>query len=93
MYACTLYIITWQREVRLIYMHDPEDAQCPRESADIPVNPRARPCYKIYVTLSLVVYSIAHNYQRQTTLHARYNVVRRYHIRRSHVSDAEKNTR
>ena len=47
----------------LTYTNDPEGVQHPRESADISVKPLARPCYKIYVTLSLVMYSIAPNYQ------------------------------
>ena len=45
-----------------MYMHDLEGAQRLRESADISVKPRARPCYNIYVTLSMVLYSFAHIY-------------------------------
>ena len=74
-----------------IYTHDPEGMQRPRESADISVKPRARPCYNIYVTLSLVACCIALNYRWQTTLQVRYNMVRRYHYR-SHILDTEKNT-
>ena len=43
------------------YTHDPEGAQRPRESVDISVKPRARPCYYVYVTFSMVVYCIARN--------------------------------
>ena len=46
----------------------PKGAQRPRESADISVKPLARPCYNIYVTLSIVVYSTARNYLGITTL-------------------------
>ena len=46
----------------------PKGAQRPRESADISVKPRARLCYNIYVTLSIVVYSAARNYPGITML-------------------------
>ena len=39
----------------------PKGAQCPKECADISVKPRVCPCYNIYVTLSVLMYSIAHN--------------------------------
>ena len=52
----------------------------PRESADISVKPRARLCYNIYVTFSVVVYSDARNYPGVTTLSVRYYAVRGYHI-------------
>ena len=32
------------------------------------IETQVRPCYKIYVTLSIVVYSIAHSYPGITTL-------------------------
>ena len=46
----------------------PEGAQHPRESADISVKPQACPCYNIYVTLSVIVFSAACNYPGITTL-------------------------
>ena len=53
--------------------------QHPRESVDISVKSQARPCYNIYVTLSIVVYSIDRNYPGTTTLKVRYYVVKCYH--------------
>ena len=61
-------------------MHDPEGAQRLRESVDISVKPQARPCYNIYVTLSVVVYSFAHIYGGIIALQVMYYTVRRYHI-------------
>ena len=55
----TLYIVTWQRGVWLMYMHDLKGAQHLRESVDISIKPWARLCYNIYVTLSIVVCCIA----------------------------------
>ena len=54
-------------------------AQHPRESTDISVKLQARPCYNIYVTLSIVVYSINGNYPGITTLKVRYYVVKYYY--------------
>ena len=42
-------------------MHDPMGVQYPREGTDISVKPQVYPCYKIYVTFSIVVYCIACN--------------------------------
>ena len=46
----------------------PEGAQRPRKSVDISVKPQAHPCYNIYVTPSIVMYSAARNYPGITTL-------------------------
>ena len=58
--------------------------QHPRESTDISVKPQVHLCYNIYVTPSIVVYSIVHNYPGIMTLQVRYYVVRRADISVSH---------
>ena len=58
----------------------PNSMQCPRESIDMAVKLQGHLCYNIYVTLSVVVYSIASNYLGITMLHVRYYMVRYYHI-------------
>ena len=52
-----IYISTQSWGVWLIYTHDSRG----RESVDISVKPQARPCYNIYVTLSIVVCCIVHS--------------------------------
>ena len=46
----------------------------------VAIKPQAHLCYNVYVTLSIVVYNIAHNYWGMTTLQLRYYTVRCYHI-------------
>ena len=50
------------------------------ECGYISKTPEHIPCYNIYVTLSMVVYSAAHNYLGITTLQVRYYAVRGYHM-------------
>ena len=68
-------------------------AQHPRESADISVKPQARLCYNIYVTLSIVVYSIDRNYPGITTLKVRYYVCGKMLPHQLHISEAEEKTK
>ena len=59
----------------IIICMTPEGMQHPREGADISVKLRTCPCYNIYVTLSIAVYSIAHNYPGITALQVKYYAV------------------
>ena len=63
-----------------MYTYDSQGYTTPVERADISVKPRVYPCYHIYVTLSIVVYSTAHNYLGITALQVRYYTVRHYKI-------------
>ena len=51
-----------------------------RAKVDVLVESCAYLCYNIYVTLSIVVYSIAHKYPRILMLQVNYYAARRYHI-------------
>ena len=63
-----IYSNTAARGLTDIMRTTPEGTHHPRKCADISVKPQAHPCYNIYVTLSIVVYSIARNYPGITTL-------------------------
>ena len=67
--------------VMLLMMLDmtPKGVQCPRESVDISVKPPAHPCYNIYVTLSIVMYSIIRNHPGITMLQVMDYAVKRFH--------------
>ena len=79
--ALNIYALYTPNALNIYALYTPKDSQRhPRESTDISVKHRARPCYNIYVTLSIVVYSAAHNYPGITTLQVRYYTVRGYHI-------------
>ena len=58
----------------------PEDVKRLRESVGIPVKLLTCLCYNVYITLSVIVYSIAHNYPRITMLQVGHHTVRCYHI-------------
>ena len=83
------YIVIRQRGVWLRLLR----ARRSEGECGISVKLRARPCYNIYVTLLIGLYSIARNYPGITTLQVRYYAVKRYHWGQPHVSEAEEKTR
>ena len=62
--------------IALLYM-TPEDT---KGKADVSAESCAYRCYNIYVTLSIVMYSIARKYPRILVLQVKYYMARGYHI-------------